>query len=106
MILSHLGRLCSVSVETSVRSFQLFQGEPVDRSYQHVSNVLLSGIMFKFSLSTSICVFFPQRCLPTSVYVNRNLQIVFLQSVKVAVPIMTLFSGPWTESSQTTHLSH
>jgi hypothetical protein len=46
--------LYSVSVETPVKSFQLFQEGPV-------SSVLLSGTKFNLSLSISICVSSPQQ---------------------------------------------
>src|SRR5271154_3632942 len=105
-MLDHLVGLCSVSVEISVKSFQLFPEGPVDRLYQRVSSVLLSGTKFNLSLSISICVSFPQRCLQPSVNDKKSLQTVFSQSVKVAVLITTLFSGHWKGLFQTTHLNH
>ena len=60
-------------------TIQLFQEEPADKLYLHVSNVLRSGNMFNICLSSSICAFFHRRCRLKNDCVKTNLRIVFLQ---------------------------
>ena len=93
IILNHLKISYSIFIKIFIKYFQLFQEKFMNKLYQHLSNILHFNIIFNIYFLLLIYIYFHHKYRLRNDYIKRNLSIIFLQLIKIAILSMILFNN-------------